>query len=109
MTDTPTLYKKGEQTRFAYTPADVVKMKFEGFVPASDVAEDASYAELREQAKALGVPVKGNREILAKAVIAAQEAAASQTTVDEAIADAESQSGEPSALDQVTTDTEATA
>lgn len=96
MTATPTLFAKGAETRFAYSPADEVSLRFKGFVPAADaLANDdiPPYAQLREQAKALGIPAKGKARDLAAAIVTAQEeasaAASAQTTVDEAIADSE--------------------
>lgn len=112
MTATPTLFAKGADTRFAYSPADEVSLRFRGFKPASETLasdEIPAYADLREQAKALGIPAKGKARDLAAAIVTAQEeasaAAGAQITVDEAIADLEGV--EPSALEQVTTDTEA--
>ncbi len=115
MTATPTLYAKGAETRFAYSPADEVALKFKGFKPASDALandEIPPYADLREQAKALGIPAKGKARDLAEAIVAAQEqasaAAGAQTTVDDAIAEQEADAVQYGDA-EVTTDTEATA
>lgn len=111
MSTTPTLFVKGGESRFAYSAADEVALKFKGFLPQAEASEDTSYADLREQAKQLGIPAKGTQAVLAEAVAQALVAANRQTTIDGALEDLESEGGstEPSALDQVTIDTEASA
>lgn len=70
MTYEPKNYVKGGRVKTAYTPTEEVRLEFDGFKPADEVdpAEGANYNDLREQAKALGVPVKGSKKDLAEAI-----------------------------------------
>lgn len=70
MTYEPKNYVKGGRVKTAYSPAEEVRLEFEGFKPAGEVdpAEGSNYNELREQAKALGLPVKGSKKNLAEAI-----------------------------------------
>jgi hypothetical protein len=64
-TSYPVAYEKGNQRRLAHTPADAAKYRFDGF---KAVATELDYDALKDEAKGLGVPIKGTKEELAKAV-----------------------------------------
>lgn len=89
MTDyKPGLYAKGDQTKTASTAAQAVALRFDGFRPvaADELAEtleqDVDYTSLKERARALGLPAKGKKADLARAVADAEQAVAEHRVGD---------------------------
>ena len=67
-------YVRGDSVKHAGTPAQAVALVWDGYKRADDPAVvDAPYAELKAQAKALGIPVKGSKDDLAAAIAAKAE------------------------------------
>lgn len=68
----PQTFSKGDVRRSANNQADVVALKFDGFVEVADAAQASapkeSYEDLQAAAKELGIPANQSREALTQAI-----------------------------------------